>query len=318
MDYELEKISSVELLGEFQDEYVYDIIMEDSSTPWFFANDILVHNSCYFKCIGATDEDSAIRIADTAAESVNSTFPHFMKTAFLCQPAYQNFIKAGREIVGRRGLFQAKKKYMIKVINLDGYPVDKLKTMGSEIKKSDTPKIIRSFLKTTVDMILSGESYDDVCDFVIKQRREIMKNPNNVFKLGVAKQVNNMNKYIGEYAKPGSSIGPTGRKLTIPGHARAAFNYNSLLQTFDPGAKPISTGDKVLVYSVKQNDYNFDTIAIPSDLTSFPKWIEDHFQLNLKKTEQSMFDAKLGGVFSAIGKDTPSVQSVLNNKILKF
>lgn len=43
--YEVEDIVSIEQLDDFDDEYVYDVEVEDTHT--FFANDILVHNSIY-------------------------------------------------------------------------------------------------------------------------------------------------------------------------------------------------------------------------------------------------------------------------------
>jgi hypothetical protein len=318
VDQQLTKISSVERLDDFDDEYVYDVIMEDASTPYFFANDILVHNSCYYKCLGATDRASAIEIADLAAETVNSSFPAFMRDAFNCQEEFDVLIKAGREIVGTRGLFQAKKKYMIKVTDLEGNEVDKMKSMGSEIKKADTPKIIQKFLKETVDMILSGASYDDICEYVNNQRKAILKNRDNVFLLGVAKQVNNLDKYAAEYQNPGTQRSESGGKLTIPGHARAACNFNFLLNQFDKGAKPIRSGDKVLVFYLKPNQFKFESIAFPAEFTRFPDWFTENFQVDIKKTEERMFDSKLSGIFEALGKDVPSPQSVLTNRLVEF
>lgn len=275
-------------------------------------------DSCYFKCIGAEDKDTAIQIADATAEGVNDSFPEFMRTAFLCQSEFDNLIKAGREVVGIRGLFQAKKKYMIKIVDLEGFAVDKLKSMGSEIKKADTPKIIQEFLKNTVDMILDGREYDDVATFVNQQRREILKKRDNVFSLGVAKQVNNLDKYNAEYMNPGTQFSESGRRLTIPGHVRAALNYNLLLDVFEKGAKPIRSGDKVLIYYLKPNEFKFDAIAFPAEFSKFPKWFEENFSVDIKKTEDRMFDSKLSGIFFALGKDVPSPQSVLTNSILSF
>jgi len=274
-------------------------------------------DSCYYRCLGATNKSEAIEIADAAAEGVNDTFPSFMRQAFNCQPEFDNLIKAGREIVGIRGLFQAKKKYMIKVVDLEGVEVDKMKSMGSEIKKSDTPKVIQKFLKTTVDMILDGRDYNAIADYVNQQRKHILTNL-NMFNLGVAKQVNNLDKFTAEYNSPGSIRSDKGGKLTIPGHARAACNYNSLLNIFDKGTKPIKSGDKILVYYLKKNQYEFDSIAFPAEMSSFPSWFNENFSVDIKKTEDRMFDSKLAGIFSALGKDVPSPQSVLTNSILEF
>lgn len=319
MDYTLEKISSIEQLSDFEDEYVYDIVMEDSSTPYFFANDILVHNSCYFKCVGADSKESAVLIADTVAEELNASFPAFMRSAFNCQELFDNLIKAGREVVGRRGLFQAKKKYMIKVIDLEGVAVDKMKSMGSEIKKADTPKIIQKFLKATVDMILDGEDYSDISNFVNAQRLNILgKNMIGVFSMGVAKRVNDLDKFMAEYRAPGTFKSKNGGKLTIPGHVRAACNYNFIIDIFDKGSKAIRSGDKALVYYLKPNPYKFESIAFPAEATRFPEWFLENFKVDKIKTEQMMFDSKLSGIFESIGKEVPSPQSVLTASILEF
>lgn len=273
-------------------------------------------DSCYYKTFAANKAE-AIEAADLAAAELNAAFPQFMRDAFNCQEGFDTLIEAGREVVGVRGLFQTKKKYMIKVVDLEGMEVDKLKTQGSEIKKADTPKIIQEFLKKTVDMILGGESYDDVAEFVCDQRKHILKG-SNVFSLGVAKQVNNLDAFLAEYNNPGSMRTADGRKLTIPGHVRAALNYNRLLELFDKGAKTVKSGDKVAVYYVKKNQYGFDSIGIPSDLTRFPKWFTENFTVDRKLTEQKMFDNKLEGIFEALGKDVPSPQSMHTNSILEF
>jgi DNA polymerase elongation subunit (family B) len=274
-------------------------------------------DSCYFKTL-ATTKEAAIETADLVAAELNKSFRGFMQNAFMCQPEFDGYVEAGREVVAVRGLFQAKKKYMLKVVDLDGFPVDKMKTQGSEIKKADTPKIIQKFLKTMVDMILDGKDYDTVAAYVNGQRLEILKKKANVFFLGVARQVNNLDKYTAEYLNPGTVFKEDGSKLGLPGHVRATCNYNYLLDIFDKGAKTIRSGDKVLVYYVKPNEFKFNAIAIPAEFTRFPKWFEENFKVDIKLTESKMFDNKLKGIFAALGKDIPSPQSVLTNKILEF
>lgn len=275
-------------------------------------------DSGYFKCLGATNKEEAVAIADLTAENVNASFPQFMKDAFFCQDEFSGMIKVGRELVGSRGLFQSKKKYMIKVVDLEGTAVNKLKSMGSEIKKSDTPKIIQQFLKEMVDQILEGVDYDSIAEFVNNRRRELIKNEQNLFALGVAKQVNNLDKYLAEYQNPGTIRTENGSKLTIPGHVRAACNYNALLGHFEPGGKLIRGGDKVFVFYLKKNEFNFDSIGLPAESLRFPSWFAENFKVDTAKTEQSMFDNKLSGIFSALNKDVPSPQSVLVNRLLSF
>jgi|SRR5579859_1559801 len=277
-------------------------------------------DSCYFKTY-ADNKADAVETADLAATQLNASFKPFMTTAFSCQPDFAIFIEAGREIVAVRGLFQAKKKYVLKIVDLEGFPPkpDKeIKSQGSEIKKADTPKIIQKFLKKTVDMILDGSDYDSICTFVNQQRKEILKTKINVFQIGVTKQVNKLDKFLAEYNNPGTVRSESGRKLSVPGHVRAACNYNFLLNTFDKGSKDIRSGDKATVYYLRPNQFNFDSIAFPAENSKFPKWFEENFKVDIKRTEDKMFDNKLKGIFKALGKDVPSPQSVLTNSILDF
>lgn len=57
INYQFEDIESIECIGEFENEYVYDIEMDDN-THTFIGNDILVHNSVYsqFKEIISTTD----------------------------------------------------------------------------------------------------------------------------------------------------------------------------------------------------------------------------------------------------------------------
>lgn len=311
-----ECISRVERLSDFCDEYVYDIIMEDVSMPYFFANGILVHNSCYFKT-NADNKEDAIAIADGVAEAVNDTFQTFMQRAFKCQPTYDNLIHAGREVVGSAGLFlNAKKKYTIKVVDKEGTQVNELKTVGSEMKKADTPKVIQDFLKEMMELILDDRPYADIETFVNEKRKSLVLKIENPIVLGAAKQINNLDAKYAEWQRT-EKIG-AGKMGHCPGHVRAAINYNEMVSQFEVNGKMLKAGDKGMIFYVKPNEFRFKAIAIPSDADQFPLWFHTHFKLDLKLSEQKMIDAKLERIFEAMSWEIPTPQNTLINSILKF
>lgn len=318
MDITKQRIASVEQLDDFDNEYVYDVVMEDNTMPYFFANNILVHNSCYFKT-NTTNKEDAIAVADAVAEGANDLFPAFMRKAFNCKPEYDNIIQCSREIVGSKGLFlNAKKKYTIKVVNLDGFDLDKpkLKTVGSEMKKADTPKVIQEFLKNLMDIILDGGEYSTVEKFINTQRGVLIRNVKDPVALGVSKQINNLDSKYAEWQRT-EKIGRG--KVNLPGHVRAAINYNELVQEYAPGVSELlKAGDKGIIFYLQPNEKSIKSIAFPADTSRFPDWFNENFELDKKLTEAKMIDAKLERVFEALAWEIPTPQKTFVKSILKF
>lgn len=278
-------------------------------------------DSCYFRT-GATNYEDAVTVADEVAEATNASFPDFMRRAFNCRGGNELLIKASREIVGERALFMfAKKKYTIKVVNLDGVDLrdkPKLKSMGSEIKKADTPKVIQAFLKELMDLVLSGEPYAVLERFVNEHRGKLIHNvaPSAVLQLAPAKQVNNLDALYAQYRQT-EKVG-LGR-CKLPGHVRAAINYNELIERFDPeGAKPLRAGDKAAILYVNRNEFNMTTIGFPAELTHLPAWFDEHFSVDMDTTEKKMIDSKIDGIFEALNLEVPTPQTTFINSVFNF
>ena len=278
-------------------------------------------DSCYFKTHAANKEE-AIAVADETAKLTNDSFPEFMRQSFNCQPTYDELIKAGREVVAIRGVFQAKKKYILRVIDLEGMAVDKLKSQGSEIKKADTPKIIQQFLKDLMGLLLDGQAYPAIEEFVNRRRKDLLGKDGDIFSMGVSKQVNNLDAFYAAWTRAGKpakgKLSINGNPQNVPGHVRAAMNYNSLVQQHEEGAKLIKSGDKVIIFYLKPNADGMKSIALPADAYEFPQWFDEHFVVDKKLTEQKMIDNKLDGIFEAMGWEVPTPQRALVNKLLKF
>ena len=275
-------------------------------------------DSCYFKT-GASNKEEAVEIADETAAQVNAMFPDFMRRSFNCQPGHDTLIKAGREIVGSKGLFlNAKKKYTIKVVNLDGFdiPEGKLKTVGSEMKKADTPKVIQDFLKDMMNLILDGADYEKIEEFINRQRGVLIRAVKDPIALGVSKQINNLDSKYAEWQQT-EKVGKG--KVNLPGHVRAAINYNELATEFEPGvAKLLRAGDKGIIFYLQPNERGIKTIAFPADTDRFPAWFDENFKLDKRLTEDKMIDAKLKRVFEALRWEIPTPQKTFVKTILKF
>lgn len=275
-------------------------------------------DSCYFRTC-EDDYENAVTAADAIAEFTNSSFPEFLSKAFNCAGGNEKLIKAAREIVGERGMFlRAKKKYTIKVVNNEGEDLrakPKLKSMGSEIKKADTPKVIQEFLKGLMNRMLDGCEYQELESYVNSHRGTLIREVKNVLDLASAKQVNDLDSYYAEYQRT-EKIGRG--KCKLPGHVRAAVNYNEMISVMDRDAKPLKAGDKVVILYLKPNYLNLKSIAFPADQAHLPQWFHESFQVDLKLTEEKMVDSKISGIFEAAGMEIPTPQQSFLNSLFTW
>lgn len=282
-------------------------------------------DSCYASLQDTvSSKEEAIEIADEIVNAVNSKFPEFMKGAFLCQPGFETLIRANREVVAESSIFQAKKKYMLYVVNLEGKDIDRddkksFKTMGSDIKTSTTPEHIKQFLKKVTLDILYGVDKKQIEDYIVKFRTGFdVQSKDSIHPLEIATQ--GSAKVLEDYYQRWARTEKKGLgKITLPGHIRASINYNECLKLFnDKDSQPITSGSKIrLVYLVK-NDHNFKSIAFPAETEKFPLWFEQHFQVDMKIMEEKLIDNKLSNIFNALDWTVPTVQSQFNNSVFVF
>jgi hypothetical protein len=283
MDIERTTINSVTCLGEV-DDYVYDISIEDQD-PMFFGNDILLHNtdSAYFSAYTTLkneiakgqipwDKDTVIQLYDTVAAEVNSTFPQFMLDAFHCPKSRGEVIKAGREIVAIKGLFITKKRYAVLYYDKEGKRQDiegkpgKIKAMGLDLKRSDTPEFMQKFLEEVLTKVLTGSGEKEILDRIVEFRTEFKARPG--WEKGSPKRANNITEYEEKEKKFG--------KANMPGHVRASINWNTLRQmNGDKYSMQIVDGMKVIVCKLKTNPLGYTSVAYPVDELRLPKWFQE-------------------------------------------
>lgn len=301
-----------------------EIIVENEYTIELNGTSGIVYgdtDSCYFTMEGLVNNiDESIELANGIADYVNSTFDNFMKTSFNCQDDYLGLIKVAREIVAHSGIFQAKKKYMLALADKEGKRVnqgddDELKTMGSDIKLSSTPDIIKEFLKKIVMSILYDVPKEDINQMVIDFRNSLHCN-NSINPLDIATIMNV--KELDEYQMKWELIEHTGKgKVTIPAHVRAAINFNHFIKKnqfhFE---QELISGNKVKVVWLKENPYNFNAIAFSSDEERFPEWFKQYFEPDIDLLEQKLVDQKLDNIFVALNWMVPTQQSMLMSSLL--
>ena len=92
--------------------------------------------------------------------------------------AYQNKMEMGREIIADRGIWTAKKRYILNGHDNEGVRLaePKLKMMGIETAKSSTPQWVRTKLTDAFKVVMSGTE-QDLWEFVENARKEFRNLP---------------------------------------------------------------------------------------------------------------------------------------------
>jgi len=278
-------------------------------------------DSVYFTAVPAMPEgqsldmESAIKLYDHISDTVSDTFPQFMNTAFNVPITTGEVIKAGREVVGKSGIFITKKRYAIKCVDIEGYQPEggKLKIMGMDIKRSDTPEFVQNFLEEILDDTLEGLSESDIIQ-KIKDFKDEFK-AMEPWKKGMPKRVNNLTNYTKKYRKqakmPGDSMSlfklerlkeETENKM-IPGHVRASINWNDLkYANSDQYSMNIMDGAKVVVCRLKNNPMNYSSIAYPTDELNLPQWFKE-LPFDEDAMEEAVLDKKIQNVLGVMNWD---------------
>jgi hypothetical protein len=331
-------VARIERLDDFNDEYVYDISIKDGD-PYFFANNILVHNSCYFSAYEYFKElpeyknaiwsrEMVIEMYDVIADGANATFPDFMANTFNTSRERGGFIKAGRELVASKGLFIKKKKYAVMIYDFEGKRLDKdnspgkLKAMGLDLKRADTPRVMQQFLERTLTGLLDGKPKQEIYQEIREFRKSFKQRPG--WEKGAPKKVSKLSEYAAKLDainKKGVSD-PLKRKekakLNMPGHVLASMNWNRMLDLMnDRYSMRINDSARIIVCNLLNNRYGFKSIAYPVDENQLPNWFLE-LPFDHRDMETKIIDNKLDNLLGVLGWDLTDTKELTGNGFFDF
>ena len=309
---------SVTLSGRQIVKHMMSQINETITETYQHDGDAIVYgdtDSCYFTAFpllqdqivsGELDwnKDSCIALYDQIADLTNDSFPAFMEKAFHCPRKNGAVIKAGRELIGDRSLFITKKRYAINIFDKEGKRKDagnkmgEIKAMGLDLKRADTPKYVQEFLMEVLTMVLSGAHREEVL-VKIKTFKTWLSEQDGWTK-GSPKSVNRLT-YYGDL----EAQSKTG-KANMPGHVRAALNYNYLRRlNNDQYSQKIVDGMKIVVCKLKDNMLGFTSVAYPTDELRLPSWFID-LPFDNNEMEKTLVDEKIDNLLSVLNWDIRS------------
>jgi DNA polymerase elongation subunit (family B) len=242
------------------------------------------------------NKETCTEIYDAISDQVNNSFPGFMSQAFHCSPEHGKIIRGGRELVASKGIFVTKKRYAVLIYDLEGarYDVDgksgKVKAMGLDLKRADTPKFVQDFLLDLLTRVLEGADQEYAAQRVREFKKEFAARP--AWEKGTPKRVNKLTQYSEAEKKQG--------RANMPGHVRASLNWNTLRRmNSDRRSLEITDGMKVIVCKLRDNMLGYTSVAYPIDQLHLPKWFLE-LPFDHSAMETSVVDKKIDNLLGVL------------------
>jgi len=175
--------------------------------------------------------------------------------------AYDQKMQMKRENIADRGIWTAKKRYILNVWDSEGvrYDEPKLKIMGLEAVKSSTPAPCRQKIKDALKIVMT-KTEDELISFIDNFRKTFNQLPPE--EISFPRSINDVNKH-----KSSSTLYSKG----TPIHARGAILYNHLIKEkkLDKKYAKIQNGEKIKFCYLKLPNPIHENVI--SYIQEFPK-----------------------------------------------
>jgi DNA polymerase elongation subunit (family B) len=173
---------------------------------------------------------------------------------------YSQKMRMKREAIADKGVWTAKKRYILNVYNLEGVSYDKpkLKMMGIEAVKSSTPAVCRDAIKEALNLIMNSDE-NAFQNYVENFRNKFI---NMSFEeVAFPRGVNGINKWQSDASREYDSGTPI--------HVKGSIIYNNLLKkkNLQHSYQEIGDGEKIKFSYLKMpNPSHSPVISSPGEL----------------------------------------------------
>ncbi len=259
-------------------------------------------DSCYVTCKNMVDNffpdkdtDKVVELLDKiGTDKIEPAIAQAMTKLGNYTNAFEHKIDFKREVIADKGVFVAKKRYALNVLDDEGLRLKepKLKVMGLEIVRSSTPAPIRDSLKEAVRLILTSDE-DKLQTYIAEAQKQF--NTLSAEEIAFPRGCNNLKKY--------SSTADIYQKGT-PIHVRGSLLYNKLLKDKSLNLKyeKIQEGDKIkFLYLKEPNSLHENTIAF---VTKLPKEFDVDKYVDYDLIFQKAFIDPLENILKPLGWNT--------------
>ncbi|MCK9369318.1 hypothetical protein M0R04_05205 [Candidatus Dojkabacteria bacterium] len=216
---------------------------------------------------GKSDTNKIIEFMDKVCDDkIQPKIDESYNNLYIYTNAYAQKMQMKREVLADKGIWTAKKRYVLNVHNSEGvqYKEPHLKVMGLEVVKSSTPTIVRGMMKELIKLIVTG-SEEEVQDYIANFRKVFKTLPPE--DISFPRGVNGLKKYIDS---------TTIYKKGTPIHVKGSILYNEFIKSHELGSKypAIQEGEKIKFTYLKQPN------PLKSPVISYPNRLPPEFGLH--------------------------------------
>ena len=280
------------------DAYMNKVCGTEDETYSFYSDT----DSCYVTCKNMVenffpdkDNDKVTELLDKiGTDKIEPAIDNAMVKLANYTNAFEKKIFFKREVIADKGVFVAKKRYALNVLDDEGLRLKdpKLKVMGLEIVRSSTPGPVRDTLKEAVRLVLTS-TQEELHDYIEKTKAEFKSMEPEA--IAFPRGCNNLQKYYSS-----ADIYTKG----TPIHVRGSLLYNDLIKKYDVGLKyeKIQEGDKIkFLYLKEPNTIGENTIAFT---TKLPEEFKVHAYVDYDTIFEKAFVEPLKNILNPIGWHT--------------
>ena len=190
----------------------------------------------------------------------------------------------------------------------DGEP-GKLKPMGLDLKRSDTPKVMQQFLEQLLMNLLTGVSQEQMFDDIRAFRKTFKTRPG--WEKGTPTKVANLAAFaakVAEADRKGLAFDSKVKRdeklsVTLPWHVKPSLNWNTLCEIHgDRYTMRITDSSRIIVCKLRKNTLGMTSVAYPVDEPHLPQWFRE-LPFDDEAMEQTIIDNKISNLVEVLGWD---------------